>query len=964
MATYGNSIYQYENPTPIDISMLGKAVQFKQENYDANTMNVQNLVTQYLNMDLARDVDKQYLGERLQTLTNYVNNSGQKDWSRTSVAREVSTYIGNAIDDNVTKAVASTKMKRKQDADLQALRTKNPELYNQANEWKSTEDWNRYVTSNQLGDVYRPQAYTNYVDVNKRVMELTPKLLKDFGVQIVYQDEMGSTPMFRRVGSHEIVTGEEAKKFTNMVLGDDGKTQLAINSQFKGKDYSADDVKKTYGDYIDFKVDALTKQKNSFIASKGGATATDKKVIDQNTASIDGMITDLETLKRTQTSKESMLYNMELDNFTSGWGDALSYDKTVSINIDDSGYKLAQFDFDMKQKQFENQLALSKFDLGAQQSDRDYQLKLAEAIGDGKVTIDPMNGLPVANVGGIGTKGVTVTPNETVEGDEVEYNINNIEREYTDSYKIAYDSVKADMNDPEKRKRLEKEFGSLENADIGQIVANFVNKGGIGTAQSKLANATKKGLFSENTLQALRTTQERYTPIKNMDTGLIELDKEVSSMVSKTIRHAKGEKMYGMSDYYVDAKGEFKSGDYYLSNDKQYSDLNNNEKIGAKLNYILMQKRRGDLSDNDMAYYKALERRYLAQLPANQRIKASEALTYEGESWKSLNTVKRGLEWVGLGFNKLIGDTSSALDNSKEIDRLNRQADRINRDEFAPILDVFNRGYDYDDIRIKNKMNLKVDNKVVSPQDYINTQITPIITKLSETAQSYRVNRLSNNTINVDTSIKGNDYALSVAKAMMPNYEIVKDSNVAFNINDDGTATISAMVKDGKESVLNTQTIPMTSIPQNLLSQVNTNKRNFAYDAEGLKMGYTWNSELLPTRKKVLEEFGDNISDPYAEGIQSKEDLLNITERTYGKKFVDDNKKYINEVLNQEVKMEAKLVNGTYVMDITAGDFSERRNLNTTNLGDQIDLLTAQKERISSEFVLRNLNSVLNKLKN
>ena len=75
MATYGNSIYQYADPTQVDISMLGKAVQFKQQNYDANTMNVQNLVNQYLNMDLARDVDKNYLGERLQTLVNYVNGS-------------------------------------------------------------------------------------------------------------------------------------------------------------------------------------------------------------------------------------------------------------------------------------------------------------------------------------------------------------------------------------------------------------------------------------------------------------------------------------------------------------------------------------------------------------------------------------------------------------------------------------------------------------------------------------------------------------------------------------------------------------------------------------------------------------------------------------------------------------------------------------------------------------------------
>ena len=101
MATYGNSIYQYQDPSQVDISVLAKAVQFKQQNYDVNTMNTQNLVNQYLNMDIAREEDKEYFAERIGALVNYVNSSGQKDWSRTKVATDINNYIGNAIYEKV-----------------------------------------------------------------------------------------------------------------------------------------------------------------------------------------------------------------------------------------------------------------------------------------------------------------------------------------------------------------------------------------------------------------------------------------------------------------------------------------------------------------------------------------------------------------------------------------------------------------------------------------------------------------------------------------------------------------------------------------------------------------------------------------------------------------------------------------------------------------------------------------------
>lgn len=968
MATYGNSIYQYENPTPIDISMLGKAVQFKQENYDANTMNVQNLVTQYLNMDLARDVDKQYLGERLQTLTNYVNNSGQKDWSRTSVAREVSTYIGNAIDDNVTKAVASTKMKRKQDADLQALRTKNHELYNQANEWMATQDWERYVTSGQLGDMYRPQTYTNYVDVNKRVMEMAPKLLKDFAVQVTYSTEPGSTMMFRRVGKHEIITGEEAKKFASMVLGDDGRSQLAINSQYKSQSLTDDEVSENYNKYLGSKVDFLNNQRSEMLSRKGGATEADKAVITKNVSNMDDMISQIKSLGVGKTNRRTMLYNMEVDKFENGWGDLLSYDKIVSVDIDDSGYKTAKFNHEMQQDAIDNEFKQQDLNFKYMDSDRKYNLDLAKAMGDGSVTVDA-NGKPIANVGGISQQGINVTDNPAEEGDKTMFTADNIRSEYSGAYNEALKSLESDLADPTKRKALEKEFGSMVGLSAKDILTNFITgeKGDVSIAQAKLANAQRKGLLSDSTVNALRNSQEKFVPWKQLNDGLDATRQQLKVIGNKIVDENKGGEMYAMSDAYIDANGKLQEGSFLLNKSTNRNKFNKYQQIGVELNTVLMALRDGNLDDATKSQYNLLADKLISELPKQHRAEAKDYYQHSGGGLKAL--WEHGKSSFGEIFysakgavNKFFGDDYQANLDEKEVKRNQGIMRRAERDDVF-FKDIFNNNFDLDDSGIDKKLNLKVDGQRTTVLNYMERNVKPISDKLNIEIQNYKPTTLTNKTVNVDTSLKGNKDIASFAMAVMPDMQVVPNSNVSINIGTDGNANVTAMVKDGKDIVSRTESVPISSIPQRLLQNIDMNQRNSMYDVDGGKMGYSWKSEILPTRKKVLEEYGDVISDPASEGIMSKEEILDSAEKVYGKKFVDEHRKVIEKEMERDITMQAKVVNGAYVMDISNGITTERRQLNTTNLGTQIDLITMQKDKMSSEFVIQNILKTLNKLK-
>ena len=118
MSTW-QSINTYRDSAPLSIAnTLGKAATYMQRNYDTNVAQTQQLINQYIGTDLLRDVDKQYLGERLGNLVNYINQSGARDWSRRSVATEVQNYIGQALDENVMAAIGSTQTYLKQQAEI------------------------------------------------------------------------------------------------------------------------------------------------------------------------------------------------------------------------------------------------------------------------------------------------------------------------------------------------------------------------------------------------------------------------------------------------------------------------------------------------------------------------------------------------------------------------------------------------------------------------------------------------------------------------------------------------------------------------------------------------------------------------------------------------------------------------------------------------------------------------------
>ena len=242
----------------------------KQQKYDANLAQIENLVQQYVGLDIANKDAKNHLYNNLKTLTSEVDRiASSEDLSNSNATKNITSYIGQAIDTTTINAVNTTRMKRQYDATWDEIRNKKPELYNNINKAFGESGWEEYVNADKDADVSQYVkhgfAVIPYVDIkgmtDKTMMEYM-KLAKDREYSVPIQVQKGvddkGNPVYETVGFKEYVeTGLNPAVVRNMMqaqLTPEVKQQMAINAwsnygKFKGE--GAINLKKDYTNYMD-----------------------------------------------------------------------------------------------------------------------------------------------------------------------------------------------------------------------------------------------------------------------------------------------------------------------------------------------------------------------------------------------------------------------------------------------------------------------------------------------------------------------------------------------------------------------------------------------------------------------------------------------------------------------------------------------------------------------------------------
>lgn len=273
MATPYSSPDLYFRLQPVEShnwELAGQVLMAKQQKYDANLAQIENLVQQYVGLDIANKDAKNHLYNNLKTLTSEVDRiASTEDLSNSNATKNITSYIGQAIDATTINAVNTTRMKRQYDATWDEIRNKKPELYNNINKAFGESGWEEYVNADKDADVSQYVkhgfAVIPYVDIkgmtDKTMMEYM-KLAKDREYSVPIQVQKGvddkGNPIYETVGFKEYVeTGLNPAVVRNMMqaqLTPEVKQQMAINAwsnygEFKGE--GAINLKKDYTNYMD-----------------------------------------------------------------------------------------------------------------------------------------------------------------------------------------------------------------------------------------------------------------------------------------------------------------------------------------------------------------------------------------------------------------------------------------------------------------------------------------------------------------------------------------------------------------------------------------------------------------------------------------------------------------------------------------------------------------------------------------
>lgn len=353
------SQYQYKDPVQIDMSLAGKVLSMKQQKYDAARAVIQSKIDQYVGMQLAREVDEQYLGARVNQIVDYVNQAGTMDLADNAVAQNIGNYIGAALDDNVINAINSTQARQKQLAVFE--QAKKDDKYHVANATLSEQNWEEYMKDENPGAVYKPQSYIPYFDYNKEVLDNLGKI-KDFeDVYVDFQDS--GVPMFRYKTTKEVVSPEKAQNIIRQLVGERGLQQLAIEAEYGALNKTKEEVDKEYQDYYDNKISINNSQIKILEELKRGKTDEEVKTIQSRIDTIgeeNKKFKEASSKSLSKTQKARLVYT---DNYFTNAGQTFSYSKIKDISVDDTEFRFKKFNIETKQWNAEHALRVRQLQL-------------------------------------------------------------------------------------------------------------------------------------------------------------------------------------------------------------------------------------------------------------------------------------------------------------------------------------------------------------------------------------------------------------------------------------------------------------------------------------------------------------------------------------------------------------------------------------------------------------------------
>ena len=344
---------QYSAPvSTLDIAQLTTTVQSAlQGRYDANVAKVDSLIQQYTSVPLVRAEDKQYLGERLQSMLTSIDQNAKINWTSGLATREVNARLAGAIDDKVLKQMSNSQAIINFEQTAAERKAKNPELYNDAN-YVYSKDKAGYAEymAGQTDDIKSLQ-YIDYYDVKKNLTDEVEKYAKERGFEKILNQETQDYVFVTQKGKE--VKPEEIENFVKTAISSDSRLQqqLLIDSHAKYRGLKDEQVLESYKTHVNEQVSSYDK---ALLELDNEAKNTNK---DDKQALLDIEKTRLaltENKKQLLSSTDPKNFNRDLVQYNehtskliNNYVKTYSYKETTDVEFDDILMKIEKHKKDM-----------------------------------------------------------------------------------------------------------------------------------------------------------------------------------------------------------------------------------------------------------------------------------------------------------------------------------------------------------------------------------------------------------------------------------------------------------------------------------------------------------------------------------------------------------------------------------------------------------------------------------------
>jgi hypothetical protein len=239
MASFTDAIPQF-NPyiQQLPVEAMVTVGMEKQKRYDEGLQKIQSQIDQVAGLDIARDVDRQYLQSKLNELGSKLKTVAASDFSNYQLVNSVAGMAsGVAKDNNVLSAVQATAQYRKEQKFMEESRQKGESAIQ--NEYDFNAQANRWINDSSVGAGFSGR-YRKYIDVDKKWLDVMKTLHSDLleeDIPYVTNPDgsinVGETAAAMQRISKEGVSAAKIENALRSSLSPDELEQLNINGRYQ-----------------------------------------------------------------------------------------------------------------------------------------------------------------------------------------------------------------------------------------------------------------------------------------------------------------------------------------------------------------------------------------------------------------------------------------------------------------------------------------------------------------------------------------------------------------------------------------------------------------------------------------------------------------------------------------------------------------------------------------------------------